>query len=468
MNKILHVLTSIKPSLKVCELFSGADFEDIKYKTKESSSPSEVFFGKILTHSKTTNSKAPVALKMWFNWTEIPEEDLPENVWESLDSYYGLMYEKNVYTYIDEKIIIPNLSPNFIPVIAFGSCDAKSVAEEIKDRVYPGLKEEDLHHLKQFLSSSKKAIPGLALNLMLTGSAEKGISSFDELIDIDKNSSSKLPLGERKSIIFQALYSLYLMQHFKINHNDLHFTNVLVQSLSKPIKLSFQIGKNQVAFETKYLLKFFDWDRAYVKKLGKNPYLSNEAEVITGSKNFFQANRDFYQFLCNLHNYENFWDLITPLLPDPSYEDWSYGSNDHYISEVTEDQHDRDLLLELIKDESAIPLGEDNEEFVLTVDKDTLLKIYKNDLQMVLDLFGEKRFENHDKFLIKVDKDATILTVLEGWYCRALHHPTSDLLYPLKKIFANYVLFDKLIDGLNIVDKSKVKPENLFVFPIRK
>ena len=89
------------------------------------------------------------------------------------------------------------------------------------------------------------------------------------------------------------------MQRFKIAHNDLHHGNILVETLSKPILLSYKMGDFIFEFETNYILYIFDWDRSYCKEVGDNNlncYCENY-----NTCNQFNKYNDMFNVLCHLN-----------------------------------------------------------------------------------------------------------------------------------------------------------------------
>ena len=236
-------------------------------------------------------------------------------------TYKGLDYEKCVYEFITENIIKEkNISPNFIPLITYKSCLLGGMIYQL-----PFDKKEKYRKFIELVN----ILPNICLKFIITGTGlEK--SKFKTLQNEEDGEWQPLNFFNRnpsdfRPILFQAVYSLAVMELFGIVHNDLHLNNILLQELPKPIIMSFNINSQTVYIKTKYILKFFDWDRGYVKSLGKNPLLNADYTIESHQVNEARTKQDFYQFLCGLSEYRNIWDLTLKVLPQiPDKKEFYY------------------------------------------------------------------------------------------------------------------------------------------------
>jgi hypothetical protein len=184
---------------------------------------------------------------------------------EEITTSTSLEYEASVYQYITDKIILKNISPNFIPLFTNNICNIKTVLDSL-------VKFGNFKRKKTLVSKLKvlhELFPSLEMHFIMTGSS-KSMTSARELFLNIKHGKIIFPEYEYSSIMFQFFYALYVMHVHKIVHNDNHMGNVLIQTLPEEITLDFTIGPLNVKFSTKYIVKFFDWDRAYCEALGKN------------------------------------------------------------------------------------------------------------------------------------------------------------------------------------------------------
>jgi hypothetical protein len=71
---------------------------------------------------------------------------------------------------------------------------------------------------------------------------------------------------ERKEVMFQIIYNLYVFDKLEISQGDMHARNIKVNILSEPISLCYIVNGRTYAFETKHLVKFFDLDFGMIGK----------------------------------------------------------------------------------------------------------------------------------------------------------------------------------------------------------
>lgn len=125
----------------------------------------------------------------------------------------------------------------------------------------------------------------------------------------------------KSKVIFQALAACYAMSCSKMCHNDLHLRNVYIEPLNevdesklppgwsrnvssggktyyynqstnestwthpgiaeeKSTRVNYIYGGDLYTFETNYIAKVFDFDRAYVQRFGNNPFLDREKDWV--------------------------------------------------------------------------------------------------------------------------------------------------------------------------------------------
>jgi hypothetical protein len=66
------------------------------------------------------------------------------------------------------------------------------------------------------------------------------------------------------SIFVQLLFTLCYFQEIGFQHNDLHLNNIFIEQLSVNENLNIKFKKFNFNFETKYIVKIFDYDRANI------------------------------------------------------------------------------------------------------------------------------------------------------------------------------------------------------------
>ena len=368
--------------------------------------------------------------------------------------YYGLKYEKCVYEFITNFIIKPKVSPNFIPLLTSASCNLKKISESIPFR-------EDDERLQKIQTLSE-VIPELNLEFILTGT------------DVDRNKFLTLYKSMHNftpetfmPIFFQIVYSLAVMDHFGIVHNDLHENNIFVQRLSKPITMSFHVDGKILQISTKFIIKFFDWDRAYVEALGPNKFLEFNSSIRTHQFNKKRTKQDFYQILCFLQQYRNIWFYICKHFPEipqnmqyifrmKKADDDEKGFN--FLNELT---INNDILLQkyLLKNSNKYEIDSDavywteldisliksltNGEIILT----TYANTYPNMPYTNLDsIFLGLQFINEKNEAVNFRYGKTIrIFFATGWYCQS-YFDVKDEVLPPAIYFLKSLNFEKIFN----------------------
>lgn len=213
-------------------------------------------------------------------------------------SFKSLEYEANVYEYITENIIIPNVCPGFIPLLARRTCSIYTIHKAIVE--YTGWfsgRLELLAKIELLMHGTSRIGKPLDINFIVTGS---GI--MVTLAEFFSDVSSIHP-RDMYSIIFQLFYCLYVMDAYKIQHCDLHFGNIFIQTLPSELKMKFNINGKIAYIPTNRIVKIYDFDRAVVDALGPNPVSSSN--YMYGTTDNFVKGYDLAQVLCTLGQYKD-------------------------------------------------------------------------------------------------------------------------------------------------------------------
>jgi hypothetical protein len=80
-----------------------------------------------------------------------------------------------------------------------------------------------------------------------------------------KDVINTLTAAERKQVIFQIIYTLYVFEHLEMSHGDLHSGNIFIQNVA-PTTLNFQIQGHHFRITTTKLVKIYDFDRSTICK----------------------------------------------------------------------------------------------------------------------------------------------------------------------------------------------------------
>ena len=75
-----------------------------------------------------------------------------------------------------------------------------------------------------------------------------------------------LSSDERREVMFQIIYNLYVFDKLQISQGDMHARNIKVNILSEPMSLCYIVNGRTYAFQTKHLVKIFDLDFGMIGK----------------------------------------------------------------------------------------------------------------------------------------------------------------------------------------------------------
>ena len=259
----LYQVAKNKATFDVCYLNENSPIfvwlKDKENFRKVSASPSDIQFGKLVLNAleeTEPDKQLPISMKIFK--TPIPDDPQYENL-------LGLQYEAKMYRLILEKIVLAGYSPNFISFVGYGCCNNGKC-----------------------ILITERAGNGTQFGL-------RGMYPVSTLKDV---LSSDITRTEFKTILFQIMYNLQLLNMLRIMHGDMHFGNILVVNYGEKITLNYIVDRKSFVVKTKYIVYFFDWDLSYTEELGDNPKISFLKQF--NMKNEFNPYYDIYTVLCSL------------------------------------------------------------------------------------------------------------------------------------------------------------------------
>lgn len=269
-------------TLLSCYLSNWA--KNLVYLPKDSASPSEVIFADIL-EGKTVHS---IAIKLFVDVTSTKDIKNYAAYYNEINNIEGIKYEVKVYRDIINKIIDKKQSPNFIRFIGYGDCPMDTI--EYIDMPMMKVSIAKLYG-PYYISDNRDANLGI-----LVTEKPKNVMSFSAFArHADKS--------DMLQVIFQVVYSLAVMQKYRLVHNDLHSGNILIQKIDRKVRY-YKVGKTVYKITTPYQPLIFDWDLSYSDELGKNKKISMEEDAYCGQTNIcnrFSEKFDLYVFICLLN-----------------------------------------------------------------------------------------------------------------------------------------------------------------------
>ena len=391
----------------------------------------------------------------------------------AISSYKGLKYEKCVYSFITDNIIKQKISPNFIPLIAAKSCLLSKMIPLLNPEFTSGVSSEKYNLFKQLTS----IIADLKLNFIMTGTTTDGstIAPLHDMMHVFESNPEMF-----RPVLFQAIYSLAVMDLFGIVHNDLHFDNILLQKLPSKICMQFKIHTNETdtyttTLYTEYIIKFFDWDRGYVQELGDNVLLNNFSK--SHQVNNTRTKQDFSQFLCGLAKYHNIWRMVTDLFkksgrPIPNDVNfYMFGSKTEQRGTIEiRDKSDIAKILKYFEEDPRIYYEGAIKWVEVPV---TFIEMIRGLKKAFTTMYQRKPLEAFEKLYVGIEvmPDKVTIHFSPGWYCQSLFDISDSVLLPASKIIREVAFLEEFADNTELCFINKRRTgiiEQKYTFPLHK
>lgn len=269
-------------------------FQSINVQNSENTaSPTTILFTNFM--NETQRRRIPAVIKITMNADKMHDKLYSiENVYnEVITPYLGLAYETKVYKNIVPKML--KFSPNFVPYITSGTCSVGDIINlDPSQTVMTNLYE--LYGYRNITMNTK-------MDLLVTGRPPGNVYTLDHIFD-------ELSAPDKLNILFQIIFSLVVMNRFRLVHNDLHADNILVSKLSRPITLYYKYKQKIFKITTQYVPYIFDWDRAFSDLLGPNKLLDKTYCDMVNTCNRFSSKFDLDTLLCLLDYPEPFTQIF--------------------------------------------------------------------------------------------------------------------------------------------------------------
>jgi len=225
------------------------------------------------------------------NYTD--KGQLENEISEHLVTIGGLNYEAKVYRDIVKGLIESNICPNFIKFLGLGqNCSFEDVRkmlvpslgdEESKDALFrsavslikmeqqrPSINKDASNYTTDFAEYDE--IVENTTFTILVNEAVRNNSQSDKAVPFSYINTRLFGIVEKWSLLFQLMAAIYAMSLSGLTHNDLHTDNAWIEPCQEK-DVSYVYGGETFNFKTKYVVKVFDFDRSYNKRLGENPFL---------------------------------------------------------------------------------------------------------------------------------------------------------------------------------------------------
>jgi hypothetical protein len=299
------------------------NFSNFTEFNKQSASKSIIFTAELSPNPETVNAvKARNTLKpsQRFYFKMFPYGVMNVDNYTHNYMLYGLETESKMYSELF-KLVKYGITPNILCKVVTGkftdSYKDLMESDKLSDELKTNFKK-NMAHINKLLGF-EKTNEWRDIEMIIT---QPGGNLFNLKF-------KKLTPLDRKTVIFQLLYTLYVFEQLKISHGDLHSGNLFIVDV-EPTTLCYLVEGVQYRFTTTKLLKIYDFDQSNISAT-TNIKVNNQNITIhsvfntsrwrnsTYDKRFgkveqFVRKADFIIFLTNGINY---------LVPD--YEEFNFG-----------------------------------------------------------------------------------------------------------------------------------------------
>ncbi|MDD4930687.1 MAG: hypothetical protein PHG66_00840 [Candidatus Colwellbacteria bacterium] len=257
-------------------------------KNKGSASDSIIMFGNLTVKKQVIS----VVFKMVFK---------PKNKLNN-----SLLVEQQIYENVISNLINNYHTPHIVNYIGtVNSCVTDTFTEDLS-----------LAESKNFEEAkSKIRMSGFDSSVLDIMILEKS-SGYTLNQCVDEEVLSTL---DKFKVLFQILYTLLCFERIKLTHNDLHFNNIFIDKLDKPIERIYYLDSTRwVKFTTSYDAKIYDFDRGaiYHPAVDRNLTIDKQYCEAYETCNSFDPKRDLGSviagYLLNELNPE-FMEFLFPL-----------------------------------------------------------------------------------------------------------------------------------------------------------
>ena len=310
MSRKPLVICAFKGVREVTELNLKVHDQANTVKTKEDVRFKYMFEGYASEHNQKCMTKV-IAIKM-----------SPDNFGHMVqdEDSAAVGYEAEVYKLVTQ-LADDGASPNFVRFVSSGQCTFDQIIKELqKLSKSPRSKESKttLNIMSYFLSNGRDRAklmglaPFVAMKFLIPIAPVAQRMEMAQVLTtlVPKhfqgclaNLVKSMPPVALKGVLFQMLHTLWVCFENEIVHNDCHAGNWLVGRLDDTNeRLAYRMDKDTVAvMPDNTVLYLYDWDRAYVKRLGPNPLLAEQEDYLCrkyGQCNALSNTHDVVMGLC--------------------------------------------------------------------------------------------------------------------------------------------------------------------------
>jgi hypothetical protein len=234
-------------------------FTNFRHFYKESASESIIFSATFVPNVTLDQVKLRDTLKPRLVFFKIFPTDPLVKLDGTITSYntIGLETEASIYEQLG-KLVEYGVTPNILSSIWSGKInkfDTNFISSPILPLEFQNNCGRDVYNINVTNQARDPNYVWKETGVVMTLA---GDSVLDDIIHT-------LTINERKEVMFQIIYTLYVFEQLEISHGDLHAGNIFVQNVS-PTTLNFQINNVHYSVTTTKLIKIYDFDRSTICK----------------------------------------------------------------------------------------------------------------------------------------------------------------------------------------------------------
>jgi hypothetical protein len=221
----------------------------------------------------------------------------------------GLDFEKSAYDKLF-KLVQKNVTPNILCTVAVANVSGFNDIFLQSAKLSALIKAE-------FTGQAKKinSLKWFETGVIITQPGGKTIQELFGILDAE----------EKRSVLFQLIYTLYVFEKIEFSHGDLHTSNIFILDIPKT-EMCYIVEGQQYRFKTSKLVKIYDFDHGTICKttkirvnrdesftieeeLNETRDIDNNSNETYGETNIFNKNLDLLIFT-------NYLSFIFPRLFD--------------------------------------------------------------------------------------------------------------------------------------------------------
>jgi hypothetical protein len=179
-----------------------------------------------------------------------------------------LEFEKNMYEQLF-KLVKYNVTPNILCKVV--TSDILNFQTNFVDKLASPIKQSFESRIKSAngtLSLKDDTYKWNNTGVIMT---QYGGTQFNKVF-------TPLSNENRRKVMFQILYTLYVFEKLEISHGDIHHGNIFITEIPRR-RLYYIIDGVQYMFYTTYLVKIFDFDHSIICKTNRIKYNKTSVEI---------------------------------------------------------------------------------------------------------------------------------------------------------------------------------------------